>query len=349
MNIKKILSIIIALIFISATFAGCRKVGGDDMSSGNASNLSSTVYDVVDIVENEGSDAQSSTESAVLDDAQSDVSSNHVSSDIFAENIVSVGDGGNLDNDFSEDDLPPTYIEGDNNSLNNSNTSNDGYSGETFATSPKNGKVVTVKIAPNSSVYYKIDRTANEILTINSPNAYVVYDGKKYTSQNGVVSFKVVSEKMLASDQILFEIGNTSSASESFTLIFASELGSMKNPQIVESVGTKYTATIKKGNAQGYFYKYKATNNGKIKFYLLSDAKKCKLTVGQLLKEYKDVVATGDSDTIEVAKYYTVSKDSTGVYIEFDVNNGDEFNISVSPLGVLDDSSISIDWIIVYN
>lgn len=343
MNIKRILSITIALILISATFAGCRKVGGDDMSSGNVSNLSSAVYDVVDIVENESSEAQSSTESTVSDDTQSDVSSNVVSSDIFTENVVSVGDN----NNEAEPDAPLTFIESESDSETTTDTSK-GYDKVTCDTSPntKTGNVVTVPIAANGSVYYKIKGASNKILTLENADAYVVYNGTKYLPKNGIISFTVVSNE-LASAQILFEIGNNGSEAQSFTINFSSPKGSRDNPEVINSIDNNITVNIAEGNEQGYFYEYTATQSGKIRFYILSDAKSGKLSVDKIINAKLQVVQ--QRNTTETGEDY-VKTDEIGTYIEFDVTEGDEFDITVSPNsnpGVY--PAVTVVWKIVYN
>ena len=349
MFIKKTISLFLLIIFVLSAFVGCNDVS-DDASSSITTPTSSDVYNVDDD-RTESNDNTSGDNITSSEEIDSNVDSSDVSSDqdTSSNNIVSVGDGDGTENNTSEPSMPPTYIEedDDNTSSGDNVTNTDGYSGETFATAPNaQGKLVTVKIASNSSVFYKIARASNKILTINSANAYVIYNGKKYEAKNGVLSFYVKSDQ-LASAQIMFEIGNKGSKGESFTVLLTSPLGTNDNPEEIKSIENKFTATVKKDNDQGYFYKYKASNKGKIRFYLLSDAKKYKLSVEQLLKSFKDVVAGGTSDVLDDDTIYCiVEKDSTGVYLEFDVNNGDEFKISVSPLDNVD-SSVTIEWKIV--
>lgn len=349
MFIKKTISLFLLIIFVLSAFVGCNDVS-DDASSSITTPTSSDVYNVDDD-RTESNDNTSGDNITSSEEIDSNVDSSDVSSDqdTSSNNIVSVGDGDGTENNTSEPSMPPTYIEedDDNTSSGDNVTNTDGYSGETFATAPNaQGKLVTVKIASNSSVFYKIARASNKILTINSANAYVIYNGKKYEAKNGVLSFYVESDQ-LASAQIMFEIGNKGSKGESFTVLLTSPLGTNDNPEEIKSIENKFTATVKKDNDQGYFYKYKASNKGKIRFYLLSDAKKYKLSVLQSLKSFKDVVAGGTSDVLDDDTIYCiVEKDSTGVYLEFDVTNGDEFLISVCPLDNID-SSVNIEWKIV--
>ena len=350
MFIKKTISLFLLIIFVLSAFVGCNDVS-DDASSSITTPTSSDVYNVDDD-KTESNDNTSGDNITSSEEIDSNVDSSDVSSDqdTSSNNIVSVGDGDGTGNNTSEPSMPPTYIEEDDNDNTSSGdnvTNTDGYSGETFATAPNaQGKLVTVKIASNSSVFYKIARASNKILTINSANAYVIYNGKKYEAKNGVLSFYVKSD-LLANAQIMFEIGNKGSKGESFTIQLSDKLGTQDNPEVIKSVENKFTTTVKKDNDQGYFYKYKASNKGKIRFYLLSDAKKYKLSVLQSLKSFKDVVAGGTSDVLDDDTIYCiVEKDSTGVYLEFDVTNGDEFLISVCPLDNID-SSVNIEWKIV--
>ncbi len=350
MLINKLLPIFLSLVLFLSLFVGCRST--DDNLTSDSSQLSDVVYSSDDTTANETVDTESNDSTVSSEEETTSETTSNSSEETSSNNIVSVGDNDVQNNTSSEENLPPTYIEEDENKNNNSsdNTVNekDGYSGETFSTSPNaQGKLVTVKIAPNSTVFYKIGRVSNKILTINSANAYVIYNGTKYEAKNGVLSFFVASDE-LASAQIMFEIGNKGSKGESFTVQFTSKLGSSDNPEEIKSIDTKFSTSVNKDNDQGYFYKYKASNTGKIKFYLLSDSTKYKLSVGQSLKEFNNVVAWGISDVIEEATYYRVSKDSTGICVEFDVKNGDEFTIIVSPLSDEGtDSAVTIDWKIV--
>ncbi len=341
----KIISISITLIIILSTFAGCRKVNSD-MSSGSTSDITSTVYDIVDVIENENSEMES-TDDTTSDETQSTESDNNstVTSDenIFTDNVVSVGDGDNK----ADPDAPLTFIDSETTGSTVTDTSK-GYDKITCTTSPdsKTGNVVTVLIAANGSVTYKIDRVVNKILTINSSSAYVVYNGTKYEAKNGVVSFVVAASDKLSSDQIVFEIGNNSSKPESFTVNFASPKGSRENPEVVDSIDNNFTTSIAEGNQQGYYYSYIATKAGKIRFYILSDSKSGMLTIDKIINPKLGVVQ--QRNTTEDEDY--VKTDKTGTYVEFDVKDGDKFSISVSPNASSGKyPAITVEWKILYN
>ncbi len=327
----KIISISITLIIILSTFAGCRKVNGD-MSSGNTSDITSTVYDIVDVIENENSEIES-TDDTTSDETQSTESDNNstVTSDenIFTENVVSVGG----DDNKADPDAPLTFIDSETTGSTATDTSK-GYDKITCSTSPdsKTGNVVTVLIAANGSVTYKIDRVVNKILTINSSSAYVVYNGTKYEAKNGVVSFVVAASDKLSSDQIVFEIGNNSSKPESFTVNFASPKGSWDNKEQIDALNKEISVTLEKDDQDGYWYKYKATKDGTLKFYLLSGIDDAILMVTNN-KSFAQRSSEIDDE---------LNLDNTGYYLELQVKVNDEIVINVASKSTNTQNSLTI-------
>lgn len=342
-----------------SSFTGCRKVNGDT-SSANSSDTTSNQYGFVDVLNSEDSvnsedilsDDASSTLSASDDEDQNNSDSSNTtdknntsSENIFTDNIVSIDDSSDTDGDGIEDNvtdkLPPTYVE----STPQDSSNPSSYEKPTYVNSPSSkGRVKTVEIEAGRSVYYKISRVSNKVLTIENANAYVIYNGVTYSAKNGVVSFLVESD-LLASDQILFEIGNSGSTNESFTILFTSPTGSKENPKVIESIGEKVTARIKKGNDQGYFYSYKATKDGKIRFYILSDAKKGMVSVDKLIDPKNFIIQ--QRNTTDTGEDY-LKTDSVGTYVEFDVKTGDQFNIGVAANTTFDEAQITIEWKAVY-
>ena len=330
MKMTKFITILLSCVLIISTFAGCRKINGD-MSSGELSNTSSIIYGIVDIVESENS---SDIQSADADTASSDSSQSSSSNDnttssndsdtnsssnvssIFTENIVSVGGGDNSDG--SDEDGPVTFIEPDESG--NTNTEIKEYNGQTFSTVPdeKTGEVKTVSIAANGSVFYKIMGVSNKNLTINSPDAYVVYNGTTYTAKNGVVSFTVVSDE-LSSAQILFEIGNKGSKAQGFTVKFTSPKGSWDNKEVISALGEEITVTVQAGDTDGYWWKYVATKDCTLKFYLLSGTDNGILSVTN-----NRSMANRSTDIDDELK-----SDSTGKYVELKVEAKDEIVINI--------------------
>lgn len=346
MTFKKYIALILTIALLLLSLVGCRKVN-NDMSSGSTSDLSSTVYGVVDVVNSENTDSSEiessddTTSNVPLDNTStSDNSSDVTSENIFGENVVNVGDS----NNEVDPDAPLTFIDSESE---NSGDAEKGYDKITCTTSPnsKTGDIVTVLIASNGSVNYQIRGVSNKILTINDADAYVVYNNVKYEAKNGVVTF-VVESKELASTLIPFEIGNKSATPKSFTVNFSSPKGSRDNPEDINSIDKAFTINLERGNQQGYTYKYNATKNGKIRFYILSDAKIGQLSVDKIIDPKLQVIQ--QRNTTETNEEY-VKSDTIGTYIEFDVKNGDRFNITASPNSETGDyPAVTIEWKIVY-
>ena len=320
MNNKKILALILAVLMMLATFAGCRKAGSDDSALSSVNSDISINYSNVDIIED-----NSEPESVV--DTTSDIESiptvnNNNSS---TENTVSVEE-------------PNTNTNPDGVEIYGSGTQEDPYLDTPNADTHN---VKTLSIPANSSVFYSIYRVGGKIFTINSNNAYVVCDGKKYTSQNGVLTFKV--KDALASDAVSFEIGNTGASAESFSITFTDIMGTSANPEIIKSIGEKKSVNLEKGNDKGYFYNYIAEQSGVLKLYLLSDATKGVLHATRIRNE----IPVGYGTDVE-GEFKT---DDLGTYIEVEVEKGDKIVIDVVaiPTGIKKVfPAITIEWLAKY-
>lgn len=345
MKLNKIIAIALVATLVLSLCIGCKSNEDLSSSSIDATVDSSTVYGDVDIVDDEANDTTSNDSNVTSGGEESSNASSNKEEKPLDNNYVSVGDGGSSGNSTSEDDLPPTYIESAPTTSNPDKNAPLSTADNPLVTSPNaKGKVVTVEIKAGTVEYYKIGRASNKVMTINSPNAYVIYEGVKYTAKNGVLSFEVVSD-LLASEQISFQIGNSGSKAESFTILFTSPAGSKDNPKTLDSIGDKVTTTIKKGNDHGVFHSYKATQDGKIRFYIISDAKIGKLTVDKLIDPKNFIIQ--QRNTTDTGEDY-LKTDSIGTYVEFDVKSGDNFAIGVAAISSVADAGITVEWKAVY-
>ena len=159
-----------------------------------------------------------------------------------------------------------------------------------------NLSVTTVEIAPGKSVYYEIQRVAGKIFEISSPDAYVVYDGQKYTASNGVVSFRV-DPSGLASDYVRFEIGNTSSSKKSFKIQLKTVVGTQEKPEEITSLSGTRSVHLEKGNDKGYNYTYIAERDGDFSFYVKSvDPSKVSAGISVSAIGANDIVVNRDTN-----------------------------------------------------
>lgn len=199
----------------------------------------------------------------------------------------------------------------------------------------------TVKIPAGKTYYYGIYRVGNMILTINDSDAYVIEsDGTKHTAKNGKVSFTV--EDALASDCVMFQIGNSGSSAQSFTIKFTNQTGSYANPTVIKKMGSQNEVSLDAGNNIGHYYSYKAEKTGTIHFYIV------KATADSVL----NVTNNSNSAMRSTNADEDVLTDANGnEYIELEVTKGDEIIINVGALpnrrGVYPASDIT--WYGKYN
>lgn len=175
--------------------------------------------------------------------------------------------------------------------------------------------LTTVPVPAGKALYYGIQRVGGMYLTINDPNAYVITsDGTRHDASNGKVSFKV--ENALASDYVMFQIGNKGGAATSFTIKFTNLQGSYQNPEKVATVGT-YQKSLAAGNEIGYYYKYYAEQDGVLKFYV-SGTKDSGISV------------TNNRNSANRTSNEDLSTDANGKQcVELEVKAGDEILILV--------------------
>lgn len=188
--------------------------------------------------------------------------------------------------------------------------------------------VTTISIPAGKSVYYGIQRVVGTILTINNANAYVVYDGTRYDAVGGKVTFEVINEKALASDNIIFEVGNKGSQAASFEIRFTNKTGSRENPTVIKTLGANNTVKLEEGNSTGHYYKYVAEKAGKIRFYMsatadsvisVTDNSTSKNIIGNFAKKSGELTDPDQGDAVVE-------------YIELDVTKGAEIIINVGTI-----------------
>ena len=296
MSFKKVIIFLLTTSLFLMTLVGCKK--SVDNSSSNVSENSNAVYGSVDIEDNNNSQTGSddtvtdNTSSVVSEDSSISESTDTSSSTVSDPNINTNAYGKEIFGSGTKEDPFLDFPDADKHSVN------------------------TLNIPAGKSVFYNISRVGGRIFTINDANVYVVCDGTKYTAKDGKVTFKVVDA--LASDAVAFEICNTSSTDKSYTIVFTDLEGSMANPTVIKNFTEKITLNLLEGDEKGYFYKYVATKDGTLKFYLLSGTDKGILT------------ATNNSNSAQGSTEDEADKktDENGTYLELEVKSGDEIIIN---------------------
>lgn len=115
-------------------------------------------------------------------------------------------------------------------------------------------------------VYYDVYKVSGTVLTIDSADAYVVYNEQVYEAVDGKVSFPVHSDDVTIPVKLV--IGNKGAEEAVFTVNFAYPGGTLSNP--FSLVMGDLTTAIAAGNDQGVVYQYTAAADGSVEMYVVS-------------------------------------------------------------------------------
>lgn len=115
-----------------------------------------------------------------------------------------------------------------------------------------------ITIRSGWKAYLRVNRIFNMYLQIKSDNVQVIYNGETYKPKNGKVSVYINAKT--AFDLLDFQVVNTGSSAETFTLKFVSPAGSYMNPYDMEM--GKFSVKVPEGSEDGVYYSYTATKSG---------------------------------------------------------------------------------------
>ncbi|MBQ9761763.1 MAG: hypothetical protein IJV82_01650 [Oscillospiraceae bacterium] len=149
-------------------------------------------------------------------------------------------------------------------------------------------------------VYFDLYKVSGTTLTIESANAYVIYDGVRYDAVDGVV---IVPNLYSAhtNSPVSLAIGNVGEDA-TFAVTMSYPAGSMMNPLPFE-LGTVSVST-EEGNSQGIFYTFTAGADGVLTLKLdsITDGVDCKVDVFNLGSYKNEILDTtdGDADSVSI-------------------------------------------------
>lgn len=127
-------------------------------------------------------------------------------------------------------------------------------------------------------VHYNLFRISGTFLVIEDPNVYVIYDGKTYTPENGVVT---VPDLYTNSSQtpVKLAIGNKGVTDKVYAVTLAYPQGHQMNPY--DLANGNLTTFCEEGNSQGVYYSFTAETSGTltVRIKSVSGAKSCNLTL----------------------------------------------------------------------
>jgi len=173
--------------------------------------------------------------------------------------------------------------------------------------------VTTVAIPEGACVYYSIYRVGGMILTVSDPDAYVVCGDTRYDAVDGVVTLNVPAA--LASDAVTFCIGNNGAAA-AMKLVFTNPVGSMANPQVINTITKTYSIDLEEGDSDGYNYVYTAEKSGTVRLYM-------EASVASIMS------VTNNRNSAQRNTEADLKSDGSGAYVELEVLEGDEIVILV--------------------
>ncbi len=309
--VKSLAALTIACILLTSMLASC---GGDkeESSANSSSSAISSEAESVSVDSSASSESSDESSYAVSDNGDSSLVSDDVDESSVTESSVdeSSDESSSPDEESSTPEEPEVLGTG---------TKADPY----LMIPDENRTVTTYEIPAGESQFYSIYRVGGTILTVESENISIEYDGFPYVAKKGKLSLTVADA--LASEAILFEIINEGDAVESFVLQFANPLGTLANPESLDKLDDEHTTSVKKDNATGYFYSYKVTADAEITFFLKSE-KDCSMTVNCIRDEIPLQFSSEEDPKVDEQgrSYFTVS-----------VKAGDELviNLSAKPAG----------------
>lgn len=131
------------------------------------------------------------------------------------------------------------------------------------------GSIVTDPIDTMNTYYYHVYGIGGTVLTVEDPDAFVIYNGVTYgASASGVVTVPIANEG--PRNPAVIQIGNGGSETESYTIQIAYPVGSQMNP--AQLILGENTATVEAGDMDGYYYTWTATDRGTLTIDMDPDA-----------------------------------------------------------------------------
>ena len=131
------------------------------------------------------------------------------------------------------------------------------------------------EVSAGELVYFNLYRLSETNLTIEDPNAYVIYNGTTYRAQNGVVTVPNLYSAN-TNTPISIAIGNSGAVDRVFAVALSYDPGHHMNP-IPLSNGNLSTFCAA-GNSQGVYYTFTATKAGNLTIKL-NQTVDCNITI----------------------------------------------------------------------
>jgi len=140
----------------------------------------------------------------------------------------------------------------------------------------------SVSVPGKSMAAYAVFVNNGAELTIESPDAYVIHEGKTYEPVDGVVKLLLTAPKNAPA---VFHLGNIAPEENMFLLSIIDALGEPTNPQILEKID-EVKVELEEDDKTGYTFQWTAAEEGTVSFQVaeITENVECDviLTVGEM-------------------------------------------------------------------
>ncbi len=133
-------------------------------------------------------------------------------------------------------------------------------------TTAAGGETIKLTVKADQVVYCDVYRVTDMYMQIRSEDAYLVYKGKTYQPQNGVIGIVVNTPDTRT--PVAIGVGNSGKETQTFTVTFSPLSGTLNNPYTL-SLG-EFSVSIPAGNEKGVYYRYTAKEDGYLTMRCLS-------------------------------------------------------------------------------
>lgn len=175
------------------------------------------------------------------------------------------------------------------------------------------------EVAPGGLVYFSLFRLSETNLTIEDPDAYVIYDGNTYYPKDGVVTVPDLYSPD-TNTGICIAVGNRGSAKKVFAATLSYDEGHQMNP--IPLSNGNLTTVCAAGNSQGVYYTLTAAKAGTLTIKLTNGAD-CNITItSDILEGGTRSVSLSDTEGSTSLSFKMIAGETVSVCIVMTPVNG---------------------------
>lgn len=158
------------------------------------------------------------------------------------------------------------------------------------------GEINTVLIPLEGTIYYEIHGAANSVLTLENPDATILYgETTCKPDESGVITLPIGD----STEPITIQLSSAAAAEAPYLLRFLGPAGSESNPEVLEAI-EQIPVELAEGDDDGHYYIWTPTQTGELTLAPQAEGYVITVTVGET------VISSTDSEdgslTFEVEK-----------------------------------------------